>query len=63
MKHVKIYDSNTTKIDKLLYTIYINDDGSSKLLNTETSRFDFTFDNIEQLLNIDTKIQSNKYNL
>ena len=52
---------------KLLYTIYLNDDGTTKLLNSETNQFDFEFDNIDQLReelkNIDMLIQTKKYNV
>ena len=53
--------------NNLLYTIYLNVDGTCKLLNSETNQFDFEFDNIEQLReelkNIDMLIQSKKYNI
>ncbi len=67
------FDKLNKRFDKytsgknLLYTIYVNDDGTTKLLNHETNQYDFEFDNIEQLReelkNIDMLIHSKKYNL
>ncbi len=63
IQHFKLINESRN----LLYTIYLNDDGSTKLLNSETRQFEFEFDNIEQLCeelkNIDISLKSKKYNI